>query len=369
MSGPSASEAGLFQQAISESGAALALWATPLNEAHKQVFDSQAQISGCNKNNSKLIMSCLRKVDAKTLVESGEAFKYFGVDPVMPYSLVIEKKTKRNPEPFLTKMPIDYIQAREFSNIPWIVGVAQNEGDLKASPLVRNSATRNALNSNFTELMLKELFYDISVGSDRNNQLELHKQTQKFYMGGQEFVNIQDPENIQGFINLWGDRTVNYASYQSVMLHTALGHSPIWVYNFGYQGENSYETLWAATNETIPFNWGTSHCDELLYIFNSPSLFPEIKSGTDRTMSEIILDRWSNFIIHGTPQSSTQGNFWHSLDFSGLNNMKNENLYFLNITGSAATNCISETMQNGFHKDRMLFWASKKLLENFEGLN
>ncbi|KAL3282793.1 hypothetical protein HHI36_005959 [Cryptolaemus montrouzieri] len=360
---------GLFHQAISESGSALALWATPLNDVQKQVVAVQAQLVGCNSSDSKSLISCLRKVDARTLVESGDAFKFFSIDPVTPYTLVTETKTKRNPKPFLTKLPVQYVQNGEFSNVPWIIGTNENEGSLRASALVRQSSTRNALNANFTPLMIQEMNYLVSVGTDETKQLDLHSKVQDNYMNGQEFINPDDPANIQGFVNIWSDRAFKYAKYQSVMLHSAMGHSPIWAYSFEYEGQNTFETLWAATNETVPFHWGTSHCDDLLYLFNSPGLFPPVVDGRDREMSEILLDRWTNFAIYGNPQRSSGKNYWHSLNFTGMDNMQNDNLYILNITGSVSGKPIEETMQQGFLKDRMLFWASQQLFENFEGLH
>lgn len=61
-------------------------------------------------------------------------------------------------------------------------------------------------------------------------------------------------------------------------------------------------------------------------------------------------------------------NYWPSVNFTGLDNMKNDNLYILNITGSYNEGVIRQTVQKGFLKERMHFWSSQKLWENFEGL-
>lgn len=42
-----------------------------------------------------------------------------------------EVQTAANPEPFLTKYPIEYIKSGEFANVPWILGVVEEEGLLK----------------------------------------------------------------------------------------------------------------------------------------------------------------------------------------------------------------------------------------------
>lgn len=58
-------------------------------------------------------------------------FQTFHVDPLTVYSPVREEKTAANPEPFLTKNPIEYVQNGEFTNVPWILGIVKDEGLLK----------------------------------------------------------------------------------------------------------------------------------------------------------------------------------------------------------------------------------------------
>lgn len=56
------------------------------------------------------------------------------------------------------------------------------------------------------------------------------------------------------------------------MLHAAKGHSPIWFYQFAYKGEYSYGNLFAATNETIDFEWG-KYAVLLIKSYNEPARF------------------------------------------------------------------------------------------------
>lgn len=59
-------------------------------------------------------------------------FQIFSVDPLNVFMPSIEKKTTLNPNPFLTKSPVNYIRDEDFVNIPWIVGVVSDEGLLRA---------------------------------------------------------------------------------------------------------------------------------------------------------------------------------------------------------------------------------------------
>lgn len=105
------------------------------------------------------------------------------------------------------------------------------------------------------------------------------------------------------------------------MFHHLQGHKDIWFYEFDYRGQYSYGDVFAATDEDGPipgFKWGTlriyisflyqrslfyfsgvSHCDELLYLFKTPTLFNGLKHHNDIIMIEKMVQLWTNFAIYG----------------------------------------------------------------------
>lgn len=84
------------------------------------------------------------------------------------------------------------------------------------------------------------------------------------------------------------------------MLHVSKNHSPIWFYNFDYKGDYSYGDLFAATEEVIPnFSFDVSHCDDLLYLFYSPALFPPLLSDSDVQMKDFMIKLFTNFATTG----------------------------------------------------------------------
>lgn len=46
---------------------------------------------------------------------------------------MIERRTDKNPLPFLTKEPLKIVEDGEIANVPLMMGVTQNEGILKAA--------------------------------------------------------------------------------------------------------------------------------------------------------------------------------------------------------------------------------------------
>lgn len=48
----------------------------------------------------------------------------------------MEKATPRNPLPYITKSPLDYLKNGEVRRVPWMVGFVRNEGVLKAKGMI-----------------------------------------------------------------------------------------------------------------------------------------------------------------------------------------------------------------------------------------
>lgn len=364
---------GLFSQAITQSGSSLALWGKPFNEIQVNVTAGIAAALGCGQfiGNSKEIVNCLQNVPSDRLVNISDVFKVFSVEPLTVFSPVIEKKTENNKEPFFTKQPLQYIFDGEFQKIPWIAGVVQDEGILRVSALTRQPDVLKQLNDNF------ETFFPLILvlTASTLNVGELSNNITTEYFGGKKLIDVNNPDSVQAFIDLYTDRAFAYPFYQSVMLRSAKGHKPIWVYNFNYRGQYSYGDYFATTEKDINFNWGVSHCDDLLYLFNSPLLFPDLSKENDKSMSDFLIKTWTNFAINGSPSGDIHINGrtlsinWPKVDgINSLNDMKNEKLYYLNITGSYESENIDFRVQNGFRTEKMHFWSSQQLFENFDGL-
>ncbi|RZC42269.1 COesterase and/or Abhydrolase 3 domain containing protein, partial [Asbolus verrucosus] len=288
----------LFHQGISESGTALALWAKPLGKEQLQIARLQATLVGCKDslNDTFSLVDCLRHVDAEDLVNSGDNFKYFSIDPLTVYLPSIEKKTKDNPHPFLIKEPMEYILNGDFHHIPWILGTVEDEGIIRAAGLLSQPETRINLNKNFNDLMpnLTALF----MSTPKEKIQIVWEKIKNYYFGGENSIDLNNNKTIQGLINLYTDRAFAYSLFQTALLHSHKGHTPLWLYNFKYRGQYSYGELFAASQENINYKWGVCHCDELIYLFKSPAIFPELRDPNDIIISKILISLWTNFATY-----------------------------------------------------------------------
>ena len=301
-------------------------------------------------NDTGVMVNCLRNVDAGELVASGDKFKTFDIEPLIIFGPVVEKKTKQNPRPYLTKDPVQLILDQEFKHIPWMVGVMQEEGDLRTSALLRPNETRQELNAKFDTLLPSVLGLELSVPTSEVNAA--WKSMKDFYLHGSNYVDINNRTQVKGFIDMYSDRAFIYGIYQGVLLHSLKGHWPIYFYKFEYRGAYSYGDFFATTKENIDYNWGASHCDDLLYLFRSPALFPDLQpNSSDLTVSRIMVQMWTDFAKYGNPTPRADQLMWIPVYNGTREKIYGNNVEFLNISGtytidedehiSLKTNCAS----------------------------
>lgn len=126
---------GLFHRAISQSATALNLFAKPDNELQRYYARQTAIIVGCGNMDTptEVFVDCLRKMNASQLVESVHKLKLFDVEPLVIFGPVLEGRTVANPRPFIDSDPMSKIVRNEFSHMPWMVGVVEREGIIRAA--------------------------------------------------------------------------------------------------------------------------------------------------------------------------------------------------------------------------------------------
>ncbi|KAF5281269.1 hypothetical protein FQA39_LY05155 [Lamprigera yunnana] len=362
---------GLFHRGIAQSGSALAIWARPQNELQLSVTKKQATFVNCNPDDdTRYVVDCLRNVDAFTLVNSSYLFKTFASEPTMSFGLVLENKTVFNPSPYLIEDPYVLLQNGRAHDVPLILGVVSNEGDVRASPLLRPEHIRTKLNANFSEIGPEVLAIGLSL--PQSEIKTVWSKIEDFYLG-QNYVDVTHLQSVQGFVDMYSDRLLLYSMYQSALLHAWKGNSSTWFYHFNYRGEYSYEPYFATTTGTINYDWGSflilflkskhisiisgvSHCDDLIYLFRTKKFFGPLQSNSDKLVRRIMTKMWTNFATCSNPTPSNDEYFalWSPIhNLNGLTSVENKHLTYLNITGpSDGENVIRMKMENEYYKQR-----------------
>ncbi|KAK9736741.1 Carboxylesterase family [Popillia japonica] len=347
---------GLFQAAITQSGSALALWAQPQRETALVVAKVQADVVGCNSSvGTDVMVECLRRVPAKQLVESLNLFRFMRSEPLTVYLPTIEVESPTNPEPFITRNPIDVIEDADFSNVPWIIGVTSSEGILRAAPFIRQTDLLDAINAHFNEYFLEMLYLRLSV-TDEDLPTTWSK-IKQFYFSNDDKIDATNPMHVQGLID-----------------HK--GHANIWFYYFDYKGNQPFGEAIAATENQVDFDWGVSHCDDLIYLFKNSRIFPDFElDGKDLEVSELLLNLFTNFAKYHDPTPKdlyeTQHR-WQSLPSTADKEViENSDLRYLKISGKyddVSSEKIGLSTVEEFHVNRMSFWIGLSLKENIAKL-
>lgn len=282
---------GLFQKAIVMSGNAGAAYAkaiaNPLEQTLKQA--EFVGISNARSINSKDLKKALQQIDAKKIIESGDRFKYWHVDPLTTFRPVIEKP---GPEAFLTADPVDLIASGNYTQVPWMTGMVPHEGAVRGLSILSNEALRKDFNKHFGNLL--ERLMELPRLNDKATKI---KMLIDHYFDGMHELNNQ---TAQGFVDIITDRAFVHPFYKNIKqyVETAdLKKNPVYLYRFNYRGPFSYSTLYTGNFN----NYGVVHCDDLIYLFRSPLLFNVDfeKNSTEAKVIKEMVDTYVSFAKTG----------------------------------------------------------------------
>ncbi|KAL5287117.1 CES2.2 family protein [Megaselia abdita] len=279
----------LFKHAIIMSGVATVpfglLSTDPLEQARLQA--SFLGVSSFETLSTRQIAKALRQANASQLLQSGNNFKYFDVDPLTVFIPVIEQP---GTGAFLTKDPMEIIKSGEYNKIPSMIGMVPNEGAVRSLSISENPSLKEKFNDNFDDLLLMSL--EFPDNSKDDYRLE---QVVDYYFDGQHELNNLTS---QGFTDMITDRGFYYPFFKvkEVHRHDQNG-APLYIYDFKYRGTLSYSFLYAGNTN----NYGVVHCDDLIYLFNSPTLFPNnfAENTPDKMVSQDFVDYFVHFAVQG----------------------------------------------------------------------
>lgn len=178
----------LFHRAVSLSGNALGPYNDP-TLAPLELARKQAAVLGIptHLNNSDLVTK-LRAVPARRLVDSIDNLKFWSVDPLTLFRLVVEEHDSR--DAFLTANPSTISITGDYKTIvPWIQGSVQNEGAIRSAPILSNQMLLADLNERLDELLpaLMEL-----NATEENTLDDITTKIKQRYLNGANHISAQN---------------------------------------------------------------------------------------------------------------------------------------------------------------------------------
>ncbi|XP_076396750.1 uncharacterized protein LOC100876166 [Megachile rotundata] len=325
---------GLFHKAISMSSSAIGndVYGSISQNGQKELSRKQARLMNCSTETTAAMLSCLREKPVEDFLSTfNDMFDWHG-NPILLWKPAVEPEGV--PDRFLTAQPYDLIKKGKFQQVPYILGVTEDEfgGIASLYEHTDNGSFYRILDENWNRLAPIIFMYERDT--PRSNYIS--RELKKFYFKGQP-LGSATYENLKQIL---GDAVPTFAMFRAGKLFASMSKQPVYFYKFTFQGRYSFR-MW---NETTPS--GVTHHDDLMYLFFMKQFFPYFESGDPETpMVDIYTAMWANFVKTGEPIPKDHDKLknvrWTTFDPQQTN--------FLDIN-------LHPTMRTDFFPERMRVW-------------
>ncbi|XP_075211796.1 esterase FE4-like [Lycorma delicatula] len=287
---------GLFHRSILMSGSAWNPWAiSPRGSIAKKTL-KLGTLLNCSYPDSKKLVECLRRVPANNFISVLFNFSIWdGFDPFIVFKPVFEPENVAD----------SFITLRSFQNpttLPMMLGVTTDEGAFKLAQFFGKKQGIDALFSQINQKWLKiapaMMFYEDSASDLDNVSISIRN----YYFKNHTI----DKNVIPDFVNMISDSWFLRGILPTIRQHQGTGYA----YLFAHSGQQSVTQV--LSNST--FMYGACHMDDLLYLFPMKNVkkrhgFTE----TDRKVSETMVKLFTNFAIHGLPNTDDKPVKWNPI--------------------------------------------------------
>ncbi|EDV90441.1 GH23775, partial [Drosophila grimshawi] len=290
--------AGLFQQVISMSGTAnvpFALVDEPLKQARQTA--ELCQVANAQNLSTAKLTRALRGVDVQTLLNAGDGLKFWDVDHMTNYRPVVEHPAD---EAFLSVQPKQLMAKGDYNKVPWLLGTVPEEGAVRVVNIMEKLTLRQDFNSRFDELIQAQL--ELPKAFSQQQLAQVMQTVSDVYFHNIHEVNEQ---TVQGFLNLISDRGFKQPLYNAMwdyVINLKEREQQMFLYSFNYLGPYSYASVFTSANVTKKY--GVVHCDDLIYLFRSPMLFPDFeRNSTEARVIKSFVGYFVHFAKFGKPRN------------------------------------------------------------------
>ncbi|XP_072034357.1 cholinesterase-like [Amphiura filiformis] len=290
---------GLFNQAIMQSGAAVA----PRNfqetsQGREIAFNIGAEL-GCTVTDTTQLRQCLRDATAKELNDAGVASGFISAP-------CIDKQIDNN---FLDDSPLNLIQRQDFQRTTLMLGSNADEGTLRVQFLYPEYAARE--DPPFVSEQVYKSFVSEAIG---NPIIE-----DSIYQHYLDWT-IQDQDNVDFFRPFVDFVTDSFVANNDIV---ARAHSMAGDQVYRYQMTHAPTVSIRWTPRGNPTWRGSGHSEDIQFVFGFPFIEgkPEL-SGPEIDLSVKIMRFWTEFAKTGTPSISSDPEnemYWPTFTVPELN--------------------------------------------------
>ncbi|XP_046811153.1 juvenile hormone esterase-like isoform X1 [Lucilia cuprina] len=341
---------GLFQGVIALSGTANVPFAIndhPLEQALRTA--ELCGIENATNLSTKELLNSLRAVDVDILIRAGDGLKFWSVDHITNYRPVIESSDIK--DAFLTRHPEDILRSGDYKPVPFMLGTVPKEGAVRVAAIMESQELKESFNKDFYNILQK--FLDFPTHLEGKQLASKMKRIIQEYFKGEEELN---DNTRQGFLDLVTERGFHHPYYNAIKnyINTIDTKSyPIYLYSFNYSGPYSYSTLY--TGGLSSLDYGVVHCDDLIYLFRSPLLFPDFpKDSRHAKVLQLFVGNFVHFAKYREPRSSPPLKRCNKSTFQRKPDTICDYQLFENGNLESSTNILKT--DNKFNVEHMKFW-------------
>uniref|UniRef100_B4MQE9 GK21858 n=1 Tax=Drosophila willistoni TaxID=7260 RepID=B4MQE9_DROWI len=278
----------LFHRVISMSGTANAPFAitkNPLEQARETA--KLCVIQNADTLSTAKLAEALRNVNIVTLINAGDGLKHWDVDPSSVYRPVVEPPSI---DAIIPADPEKMMKSIYFQKRPWLLGTVPQEGAVRAINIIENPILRQKFNERF-----QYLYQELLEWPNRFTPRQAKDKTEIIvdeYLD--DYFRIKNRTEA-GFLNSITDRAFKHPLYEAIYEYWKIpgGKFPHFMYSFNYKGPFSYATFFTRANVTGKY--GVVHCDDLIYLFRSPIIFPDF----DKTSVEAkVIEKFVKYLVN-----------------------------------------------------------------------
>ncbi|XP_049873493.1 juvenile hormone esterase-like [Pectinophora gossypiella] len=315
----------LIHKAIAQSGNAIAPWAVTRDNLEYAI--QVAEALGHDVTSAKELSEIFTRTSVAALMAVINELDL--TDNSMAFAPCLERESLENVEKFLIKSPYETIVEGDFASIPFITGFVELEGTIRAEEARKYNWLERMENS-FVDFLQPDLKFE-----DEIDQADIADHIKAFYFKGEQ-VDIDD------YYKYHGDTLMIVSAIREAYLRAAASTSTIYLYQFSYKGPLG-ESFVSGSEEIDQ----ASHSEELAYLFHE--IDDSEVSQFDLLVSDILIERWTNFAKTGNPTSDTSQVTWLPFTSDAPNY-----IHILDST-EARENTVEIELRNP-HPEEVLFW-------------
>nr|XP_008120512.1 PREDICTED: liver carboxylesterase 2 [Anolis carolinensis] len=265
---------GLFHRAISDSGVALLDILAAKNPG--AMVQTVANVSGCENSSPAALVRCLRsKTEEELAVLNIQLCQIFG----MALAVVDGE--------FLPKAPEKLLAAKEFSDVPYLIGITNHEYGW--------ALPQSGLFVSITEVMDRQAVTAAFQESAPvlNLPVEATQRALKEYVGETE-----DPRELRAqFLDYMGDVMFLLPAVRAAIAHRDSG-APVYFYQFQHPP--------SIARDIRPAYVKADHADQVAFVLGTPLLRSKDSplgeyTEEEKRLSKTVMRYWANFARSGNP--------------------------------------------------------------------